>query len=669
MSPGDGSEESPQFSLKSYSIPYDTLTVGPSTQLNTPLPLEYAAGQAKYSLIVLSNGQMSAKFPNGSFLSTLYPWQWDQIHNYQATYNVRLVLLNDLPDGIAVKRYNDNWGTSTVQNIVVSPSGSSVVTAAGLKPSMAAFDTTGLFHAPGQILNTSIATEILQFQPLAPTFPIATSAAVILNYGNRKQMSFYFPMGSWSTACVTLSHIWVSWGTRGLYNGFRRIYFLPQIDDVYLTTDGLDEKGKLSAYRMSPADVQGLVSWQTDLNSRLPKGSNVKLEMAFNGNGILELASGTTDYFVDFDPDTTDTPLDWVKPLGTGYTLWPVKRDENWNAATLIAADKLLAYMRQPAVASQFFWCSHTFTHEILNNNSYSDTINELSHNYRMAGAAFANVAGTSYWSNFSMVTPGISGLFNGDALRALVDFGITAAVGDSSRPKTFDATAPYWWPLSTTMANNNFDGFTIVPRQVLNIYFNVTNPNYLVTLYNNIYPGVNANYQYIMNAEVARVSRIVMALSWNPYMFHQANLRNADMPLVPVPGTTKTAKLGLTQQWVETILAWYQTYATWPVVTIKMDDLTIAYRNRKIYDTAGVRVWYTGAVSTAGTSVSTFQVTAKVACTAPVTLPAAVTAAQVNVPAGGRIEQIGNDPVTVWVPLAANAAPVAITLKTAVTF
>ncbi|KAJ3189692.1 hypothetical protein HK101_008751 [Irineochytrium annulatum] len=596
----------------------------------------------------------------GPYISTLTPTQWSQLRTYQANYGVRLVALNDQPDGVYVSRYGGFWGVSDSNNIIVSPvTGVPYTSAAGLTSTWS-LPATGLYHTPGTILNAAAATEVLQFGVFAPDYPVLTSAAVVLSYGNRTQMSFYFPCGS----------IWVQWGTRGLYNGFRRIYFVPQIDDIFLTTDGLDENGKAVGFRVSPADINGIISWQSDINARMPKGSDFRLEFAYNGNGILEMSADHTDYFLDIDVDLTDTPLDWVKPPGTGYNLWPQpisKLDQNWDANTLMQYDPLLAHLRTPAIRDQFYWCSHTFTHEILNNNSYADTIDEVTFNYKMGGPSYANVIGQPNWSNISMVTPGISGLFNADALRALWDFGIIAAVGDSSRPKTYDANMPYWWPLITTVANNGFDGFTIVPRQVLNIYFNVTNPNYLVTLYNQIYPTAHADFAYIMNAEVERVSRILMALSWNPYMFHQANLRNADMPLVPIPGTTRTARLGLCQQWVETILAWYGAHVTWPLVTIKLDDLTRAYWARKTSDTAGVRVWYKGtSVAGGGVQVGGLFVTAAVSCTAPVTLPLSVAASNVVVPAGGRIEQIGDDPVTVWVPLIGGAAPVQVSFHTA---
>lgn len=54
----------------------------------------------------------------------------------------------------------------------------------------------------------------------------------------------------------------------------------------------------------------------------------------------------------------------------------------------------------------------------------------EMVQNYEVARNFFANYMHHPMWSNSSMVTPSISGLFNPNALRALYDFGIRSVVG-----------------------------------------------------------------------------------------------------------------------------------------------------------------------------------------------------------------------------------------------
>jgi len=61
------------------------------------------------------------------------------------------------------------------------------------------------------------------------------------------------------------------------------------------------------------------------------------------------------------------------------------------------------------------------------------------------------------------MVTPAISGLFNGEALKALWDVGIRYVDGDN----TVDALIPpnLWYGIITTQDVHGFPGMFITPR------------------------------------------------------------------------------------------------------------------------------------------------------------------------------------------------------------
>ncbi|KAJ3026785.1 UNVERIFIED_CONTAM: hypothetical protein HDU68_005089 [Siphonaria sp. JEL0065] len=665
-------EEYPQTVFQSYGLDFDTVLVSPATQLNTPLSLEVTPNAlGKYSVIVVTNGQMIAQFPNGSYYSTLYDWQWKQIYAYQQYYGVRLLTIDDTPTAATYAGHVSAFGgaagcSATALNVV--PASSTFTDPAGLKStwSLAAGDglVGGSCNFPAAVVNTTSVTPVLNFVG-------SGAAAAVIDFGrNQQQMAFFLPCGSWSATCTTIGNIWFQWGTRGAYTGLRRIYFTPQIDDVFLNTDGNDENGNPVGFRISPADIQGLVDWMPDINSRLPAGSNITIEMAYNGNGVMETLSNLTldpKYFVDIDPDMTDTGLDWQKPLGTGQTLWTpallAALNTEWTK-TILANDPIYNYFSAPgnltSVSSKFLWCSHTFTHEILNNNTYSDTFNEVSFNFHLASKDLWGLDGQPFWSNKSMVTPGISGLFNGDALKALLDFGITGAVGDSSRLKTLNTVRPFWWPMTTTVENNGYAGFTVIPRQSVNIYFNTTNQAYNTILYNKIY-NTTKTFADIMANEVSRNMRTLPLLSWQPVMFHQANLRNADLPAVTIG--SKTGKLSLMQQWVESIFGSFAEIANWPILTLSQDVLTQKFINRQIYETAGVLVTQTLNITASGIVTSGFTVSAAKSCIAPVTLPPSVSVQDItSLPAGATTEQIGSvDSVTVWIPLIGGAAPVSL--------
>ncbi|KAI9348008.1 hypothetical protein BDR26DRAFT_834015 [Obelidium mucronatum] len=670
LSPGNSnSEEYPQMIFKSYGLDFDTVVITANNVTDAPLNLEVTANAVgRYSVIVLSQGQMIAPFPNGLYLSTLTAAQWDQIHNYQQYYGVRVVAIDDVPTAAVHAGKLTALGGATSCNAAtlnISPASKNFTDPAGLKStwSLASGDgiAGGSCNFPALVADAAAVTPVFNFAN-------GGVAAAVINYGrNQQQMSFFLPCGSWSTTCDVMGSVWFQWATYGLYTGIRRLYFTPQIDDLFLTTDGNDENGKFFGFRATPADIQGLISWMPSLNSRLPAGSNVTIEMAFNGNGVLERFSNTTNWYINIDPDMTDTNLDWVKPLGTGKTLWPNLATINTSwAASVLATDPLYNVFSGPGalttVTNKFLWLSHTFTHEIFNNNSYSDTTNEITFNFNLASKKYWGLDGQPFWSNRSIVTPGISGIFNGDALRAMYDFGITNCVGDSSRPKTLNTERPLWWPMTTTVANNNFAGFTVIPRQSVAIYFNTTNQAYNTQLYNNIY-GTNKTFADVMDAEIKRNLRTLALLSWNPAMFHQANLRNADLPAVTINGVS--GKFGLMQQWVENVFGAFAQISNWPVITLKQDDLTQKFINRRIYETAGVNVVQTVNVTAAGVVSTGFTVTAAQDCIAPVTLPPSVGKNIVSLPAGASFEQIGVDAATVWIPLKKGAAPISIVFGT----
>ncbi|KAJ3025946.1 UNVERIFIED_CONTAM: hypothetical protein HDU68_006445 [Siphonaria sp. JEL0065] len=355
----DGTEEYPIMTLQSYGLDYDVLKFTNTTMSNTPLNLEIIPkAVGRYSSIILSNGQVGVQWANGSFLSALYPWQWTQIYNYQQYYGVRIVAINDNPMSAKFAGKLGSLGNvASCRNQIalnVTPSSSTFTNPAGLKStwSLVAGDgiVNGSCNFPATISDPTTVTPVLNFTIGNTANGLA---AAVIDFGrNQEQLSLFMPCGSWSIACTTIGNIWFQWVTRGAYTGIRRVYFTPQIDDVLLATDGYDENGKFVSFRISPADVVGLMNWMPDLNSRLPAGSNITIEMAFNGNGVMEVISNLTantvnsalaaSYYIDIDPDMTDTGLDWQKPNGTGKSIWPSlsKVNATWDKS-ILALDPL----------------------------------------------------------------------------------------------------------------------------------------------------------------------------------------------------------------------------------------------------------------------------------------------------------------------------------------
>ncbi|KAJ3411845.1 hypothetical protein HDV05_001634, partial [Chytridiales sp. JEL 0842] len=168
---------------------------------------------------------------------------------------------------------------------------------------------------------------------------------------------------------------------------------------------------------------------------------------------------------------------------------------------------------------------------------------------------------------------------------------------------------------------------------------------------------------------------------------FHQPNLRTAGLrpeqtikvgptgPLsnynIPanssiIPGSTPAytaAPLSMHSAWTEAIVAAFQQVVNWPLISVKLDDMDTMFVDRAIRDNAKIKL--TSTVSAEG--VQGFKVSSQFPCVAPVTFPIGVKEADVaGLQAGWKREQVGLDPLTVWVPLEGNGAEVSLGFKSA---
>jgi hypothetical protein len=83
-------------------------------------------------------------------------------------------------------------------------------------------------------------------------------------------------------------------------------------------------------------------------------------------------------------------------------------------------------------------------------------------------------IAGANRFSPKGLVPPAITGLHNGDAIRAWIAAGIVNVVGDNTRPVLRNQQNEMW-PLMSTVASNGYAGVQITPRWATNIYYNVS--------------------------------------------------------------------------------------------------------------------------------------------------------------------------------------------------
>jgi hypothetical protein len=399
--------------------------------------------------------------------------------------------------------------------------------------------------------------------------------------------------------------------------------------------------------------MAAITSWVPTINTKLTSknaGSSYFPEIGHNGNGNIIYSAATSDNGWDtcngaqggpIDTGTwSDPPLEFQKPLGTGVNQWPAVPTTYPYTLACDNLDPLKIWFATTANRDKFAHLSHTFTHYNLNNATYSDTYKEITFNQKWL-TQVGLAAGNKFSAN-SLIPPAITGLHNGDALNAFVTAGITNAVGDNSRP-LLRSTLNSMYAYITTVANNGYAGFQVIPRWPTRIYYNCDTPACTLQEWINTSAGTG-DFSNLMATEKADTMRYLFGLYHDGYMFHQANLRATGVsPITNPDGTTVNA---LFQAWVEQTVYEFTRLVNWPVISLKQSDLSVSFANRAARDACNYKLSWS-VVSGAITSVTVVANSNTCSATIPLTVPGTVTNTQ-----GFATEKIGNDPLTIWVKL-----------------
>ena len=223
-----------------------------------------------------------------------------------------------------------------------------------------------------------------------------------------------------------------------------------------------------------------------------------------------------------------------------------------------------------------FAHVSHTFTHLHLSNATYSDANKEVKFNQQWMTSV--GISSATRFSSHGLIPPAISGLHNGDAIKAWLDNGINYVVGDNTRPLLRSTDSPYW-PITTTVANDGYAGIVIIPRWATSIFYNCYSADCTLAEWINT-SGGSGNFANLLKEARNTNVKNLLGLHQDPFMFHQANLRQTDMPVFTVG--PKTGPMSLVQIWAETVLQELTRLTNWPVVTLKHDDIAKVFIDRK---------------------------------------------------------------------------------------
>lgn len=594
------------------------------------------------------------------FASALTSAQFASLYAYQQNYGVRMVRLDVYPDSTFGTTVVSGGCCSSTQEQYISISDSSAFPLAGVKTG-ANMSTVGLYHYPASITDASMATAFAQFGT-TDGYTSTSTAGVINTIDGRQQMVFFISFGTdWSTTSNFLQHVWIQWATRGLYAGYRRVYLETQVDDMFLSSSIYGGNG--TTFRVRTGDLDAIKTWVPTLNAKLSSGSSYFVEIGHNGNGNIGYSynADATGQLCGIGPIFYTAPaapaLEFQKPLGTGSDLWPANETATTYpyTAACLNNDPLKVWWATAANRDVFAHVSHTFTHESEDNATFYDIFNEISWN--QAWLKQSTIDQAAMYSSYGLIPPAITGVHNGDALRAWTVRGLKNAVGDNSRSVLLNTENEHW-PLITTVADNGYDGVQITPRWSTNIYYNCDRANCTVAEWIATASG-SGDINSLLSAEKSSATRHLLGLRHDPFMFHQANLRQTDVDSVTINGVT--SQLSLLQMWVETVVQEMVRIVNWPILSLKHDDIATSFANRMARDQCGYTMSYILDVTSktiTGVTVSTTDNTCSAAV--PVTVPGSVTSTQ-----GFTTEQIGNDPLTIWV----TTFPTTFTLTTPISW
>ena len=643
--------------LQGYGIPYEVSYV-PKTGFQLPT-LNSSTSQGNYGGII-SLSELAYEYDGGVWNSGISNDQYNTIYAYQTVFGVRFVRIDAYPQP-AFGTSPADQGVGCCGNDVeqlISLTNNTGFASANVKTG-ATMSTKNMFHYPAKIIDSATTWQIAKYAP-SGVFNTDTTAAVVNNFAGRQQMVWF---GSWATEWSPtsnfLQHAYIHWMTRGLFLGARKTYLSTQVDDVHLSTDMYYPQGK--SFRLRAADLAAHVTWTKNINGRMPAGSNFFVELGHNGNGDIINATSVDNtacnpndaIYYDYPPAT---PQEFQKPLGTGVDYWPsTPATYSWSLACA-KRDTLANWFTSATNRDAFAHVSHTFTHLPQNNITYSDANKEIVFN--QAWLRQIGIAAGNKFSAKGLIPPAITGLHNGDALRAWITNGIVHAVGDNSLPQLL---SPYneHWPLVSTVANNGYAGMNIIPRWPTTIYWNCDLPECTLREWQDTASG-KGNFQDLLTFERNSASRYLLGLRHDGYMFHQANLRQTDVDSITIG--SQSGKLSLLEAWTENIVQEMTRLTNWPLQSKKHDDLAQVFIDRMARDNCNPKLSYN--YSNDGKSITAVTVTTtgnRCGTKIPVTFPGNAP----SVSGSATTDKVGSEPVIMWATLSGSA--VKFTLPTAI--
>lgn len=523
--------------LQNMWIPYEVLVLTKNGKRNPlkKLDLINIDGSGKYSGIVTTEYNLSYKtFVNGKeeYLSALSKDEWAELFQYEKMFNVRHVSLFTYPDYYL--GFSESVGSDHFKRNSIILNADPIKKYLGGVNLDAEVEIKDNWHYPVDIVKE----KSNQINPFLFYTNIKNSIAGVTKKTDdqREEMHFFFSQSKNNMISKFVAPIWIKWLTKNVYLGKRRTYLTAQIDD-YLTPTKIWNPLphiKRIEYRTSVSDIQSFIDFQKNVLRPETKDEQYKIEMAFNGKGTFLYGGEGIDLLSNFT----------------------IKN------------------------AHEFFWVSHTYSHPELNDISYNEMIAEVNNN--IDAAKYLLRDNFHLFSEFGLVTPRISGLYNKDALKAMYDLNISYLIGDNTKVD-FRHPNNKHLPRKTTVELNGFMGSHIIPRFPNDIYYNISTLFELEGLFNHYYElsGDKAyNFEKIFAKNAKETVGHLLEYDFSPYMFHQANMRVFDY---------QNSNESLLSLWFREVLKEYRKLSTFPLPSLSFNQLIKVYSERRDYEECNV--------------------------------------------------------------------------------
>jgi hypothetical protein len=343
--------------------------------------------------------------------------------------------------------------------------------------------------------------------------------------------------------------------------------------------------GQASTYVSYLELAYGLVSWATRgvfVGERhvyaMPQIDDLFLASAIYTGGTYRITDADLQAFANWQAAVQ------ARPLTAGFrAAWCA----NGYGSSTRPVDPLTA--KAQALGPTFEWLNHTWDHPVLDTLGYAQVVSEFTQNDQ-----YLRGLGLTPYSSINAVTPNVSGLASADAMRAIHDVGIQQIVSDTSEPggNNPSPNAGIWNALQPSVLE--------LPRKPTDLYFSVSQPAEWLPEYEALRMIPAIDYPTLQGIQSDDLARYMLGGSNDPWMFHQANVRDYD-----------GAGHSLLSDLLDQTFAKYGAAMTFPVVSPTMDDLATRVRNRMALDASGV---------TATISQGMLTVTVAHAATVPVT-------------------------------------------------